>query len=98
MKTLLVISIALAAAASCLAGDNDKPVRRIRIFHADPQLIMMLLGNGHAIQPEYSTLVSGFSNGFGGGSGPNSGQGIGGSHTPSFPGMSGSSGSGRPGK
>ncbi len=45
--------------------------RRIKIRHADPQLIMVLLNGAQStfLQPEMSTIVSGGSGGAGGGSG-----------------------------
>lgn len=67
MKHLISIMLICVLASSALAQD-DKVVRRIKIRHADPQLIMMLL-NGTTnfnTPPEMSTNIFG-SSGFGGG-------------------------------
>ena len=69
MKHLISIMLICVLASSELAQD-DKVVRRIKIRHADPQLIMMLL-NGTTnfnTPPEMSTNIFG-SGGFGGGDG-----------------------------
>ena len=69
MKHLISIMLICVLASSALAQD-DKVVRRIKIRHADPQLIMMLL-NGTTnfnTPPEMSTNIFG-SGGFGGGDG-----------------------------
>lgn len=82
MKRLISIMLICVLASSALAQD-DKVVRRIKIRHADPQLIMMLL-NGTTnfnTPPEMSTNIfgsGGFGGGFGGGSYGGFGGGFGG--------------------
>jgi len=88
IATLVVlISLSLISVAQPSQRAKDNPVRRIKIQHADPALIIMLLSGQNPQQPEYSTLWigGGFSSGFGGGSGiPGSGFGGGSSGGPGF--------------
>ena len=68
MKHLISVLLVCVLACSALAQDG-KVVRRIKIRHADPQLVMMLL-NGTTnfyTPPEMSTNI--FGNGWSGGGG-----------------------------
>jgi len=99
MKRLLFTLLCLTAMASAFAQDGNHVVRRIKIRHADPQLIAMILAGTADINtpPEMSTslpMSGGFGGGFGQGGfgGSNSGGGFGGS---SFGGGMGGFGGGR---
>lgn len=77
MKHLISVLLVCVLACSALAQDG-KVVKRIKIRHADPQLIMMLL-NGTTnfyTPPEMSTNI--FGGGFGGFGGGSYGGGYGG--------------------
>lgn len=63
-KLLFVLVVTLATCLSAFAQET-KSVYRLRIMHADPQLVYMLLSGRLAVQPEYSTLTLG-QGGFGG--------------------------------
>lgn len=92
-RFLLSLLVLLVTAASVMAQGDGKTVRRLRIRHADPALIMLLLTGraNFSTPPEISTIINapggsggngGFGNsGFGGGgslSGGNGGFGNGG--------------------
>jgi uncharacterized membrane protein YgcG len=84
MKSILCIGLIVLLSLSAFAQDN-RVVQRIKIRHADPQLIAMLLSGQTTVStpPEMSTFVGGFGNGFGGGfgngfGGSNAGGGFGG--------------------
>lgn len=102
MKHLISALLVCVLACSALAQDG-KVVRRIKIRHADPQLIMMLLNGATNFYtpPEMSTNIfgnrwggnGGFgSSGFGGGS---YGGSFGGGFSSGFGGSNGGNSSGR---
>lgn len=67
-------------AGGTFQATEQKPIRRIRVSHADPELIRLLLA-GDAVatnsSPESSTLIGSGSGGAGGGGGNNGGGGSG---------------------
>lgn len=77
MKKIILALCLVAVSAIGLAQSDGKTVRRIKIRHADPQLIYMLLAGTTTFQtpPEMSTIVFGFGNGGFGGSMPGGGMG-----------------------
>jgi hypothetical protein len=101
MKKIIMTVLFALISASLMAQSNSKNVYRLRINHADPQLVYMLLAGLTNFQtaPEMSALMlggnggfgsGGFGGGFSGGSGGNGGFGSGG-----FGGRSGGGSGGR---
>ena len=79
MKKLLVLMIIALSSTSIFAQSN--PIQRIKIRHADPALIIMLINGETSVmtQPEMSSFFSGFSGGgFSGGFGGSNRGGLGG--------------------
>ncbi len=74
MKKLITLVSLLLALTPMTFSQTQLATRKIKIQHADPYLVLLLISQGYIdfeLEPETSTKVfgnSGFSNGFGGGS------------------------------
>lgn len=77
MKKFGLVCLICLTAAMGMAQSSEYSLRRIKIRHADPQLIFMLLAGTTNVYtpPEMSTFISSMGGGFGGSSfgGGNSG-------------------------
>jgi len=76
-KVMLSVGLLLSLATMSVSQD-EMVTRKIKIRHADPYLVLLLISQGLVdfnLQPETSTSfgIGGFSGGFGGGSNGNSG-------------------------